>query len=923
MLEKLVVSFLIAGLCLAGPVAFSQSKLEVVPTPSEPILFGVHDIGTTSPNRVIVTNKGDANVGLQVAITGSDFSWTSDCLKQLPPGRQCPIIVLFTPTASALRESSLVISSASGQQITLALTGTGFANLAVVPSTITYGDQLVGGSTAPRAVTVTNNTGHDLTDLSVAASGDFTETHSNCQTLHFSSSCVVSVVFSPKQEGAATGALTVSAKSATDITSPRVVALEGKGILHCSPIGWTWSFSTQVLLSLGFIYFVGLALVRWHMIAKPARLQLTGQIAAVRARVESETAALPSSPETDERKNKIHWLLDLALIPITSKSFPMETSLPREIPRYTRVFNAWFWPRGHELAGWNLVHEAERELVALLSLERVRAMMESAEQELRAINSPTATAMADRLRDALQQGDVIFQEKLRGVLQQAIIFQSQDIPDAARKALVSNTSQKVANFLEDFLVWTTANNSAPPASPADCQARMQAFSGVFAYVKEIGAETKKLLQDWTASPAAVQSVLKRVSGFLDQFVDVIGKAGSQPTDAECNSLVTLLGQLAKDAAVLKTVVNVSPQASQDVRDFQDFLTKSKPQMDVFLAVVKAVQPLTAAELLHEIRTILDADRALAQRIGDAQSAKTTDAVSRFRPLLGTFAFSLPLASDLEGKIQRELAGQLPLVSDRWRSLLMEALGFIYDVGDTEFSKLADWHSKLIWLVLCALMFMAALAFTFQNGVLLLVGAIGGLLSRLQRNLQAADVANDYGASWGALFLSPLAGALSAWAGILLVIVGVKLNVFGTALNVNWCNPYDAMALGIALVFGFLERQFDFAVNQISGKFGTSPSPSSSGTAVPTPKVNSPGPLQASAGKETRLNVSGANFQPGIGASFTDSSGKTVKAAVEYKDANNLVVILTPSGSTAYQSVLTLTNPDKQTATVNLSVVANS
>src|SRR5207245_5473668 len=123
-------------------VAFSQSKLEVFPTPSEPIAFGLHDIGTTSPNRVIVTNKGDANVDVRAGISGSDFSSTSDCQKQLSPGQSCTITVLFIPTVSEERTSTLVISPLGGQQITLALKGTGYANLAVVPSTITYGDQL-------------------------------------------------------------------------------------------------------------------------------------------------------------------------------------------------------------------------------------------------------------------------------------------------------------------------------------------------------------------------------------------------------------------------------------------------------------------------------------------------------------------------------------------------------------------------------------------------------------------------------------------------------------------------------------------------------------------------------------------------------------------------------------------------------------
>jgi hypothetical protein len=82
-----------------------------------------------------------------------------------------------------------------------------------------------------------------------------------------------------------------------------------------------------------------------------------------------------------------------------------------------------------------------------------------------------------------------------------------------------------------------------------------------------------------------------------------------------------------------------------------------------------------------------------------------------------------------------------------------------------------------------------------------------LLSRLQRTIEKADVPNDYGTTWGALFLSPLTGALTAWGGALLIILGVKLSILGAALTLEWNYPYDPTALAIALAFGFSERWF--------------------------------------------------------------------------------------------------------------------
>jgi hypothetical protein len=305
------------------------------------------------------------------------------------------------------------------------------------------------------------------------------------------------------------------------------------------------------------------------------------------------------------------------------------------------------------------------------------------------------------------------------------------------------------------------------------------------------------------------------------------------------------------------------------------------------------------------------------------NAASSTTVSSFRPMLSTFAFSLPLAQDLTAKIKCELDHQLSSVSGRWRSVLMEALSQIYDRGDTTFAQLASWHNKLMWLVVCALLFILALAITFQNPVLLLLGAVGGLLSRLTRTVQEADVENDYGASWGKLFLSPVTGALSAWGGILLIILGNKLNILGSALNLDWCNPYDPMVLGIALLFGFSERLFDEVADQVGKKIAPAPSSPTPTPASPSPTITAIDPLQATAGKENKLSVRGTGFKASGSASFTDAAGKAVAATLEFKDGSNVVVTLTPPGKDSYKSILTITNPDGKTATFAMPVQAGS
>ena len=79
----------------------------------------------------------------------------------------------------------------------------------------------------------------------------------------------------------------------------------------------------------------------------------------------------------------------------------------------------------------------------------------------------------------------------------------------------------------------------------------------------------------------------------------------------------------------------------------------------------------------------------------------------------------------------------------------------------------SWQNKSVWRIGCGLIFIVVLSAAVGQGPLLLAGAVGGLLSRLSRSLQRADVPTDYGASWTTLFLSPVVGAMAGWSGVLL------------------------------------------------------------------------------------------------------------------------------------------------------------
>lgn len=153
-------------------------------------------------------------------------------------------------------------------------------------------------------------------------------------------------------------------------------------------------------------------------------------------------------------------------------------------------------------------------------------------------------------------------------------------------------------------------------------------------------------------------------------------------------------------------------------------------------------------------------------------------------------------------------------------LLQRALEIVYDDSDVGFAALSNRDNKTMWLVQVAIMTIITAAAVLGHPAYLLVGAIGGAVSRMSRmRRDAADAKpTDYGASWSSLFLSPLAGALAGWAGIFLLQLAVKLHILGTALSVSW-DDYgkDSVTLGFAFAFGFSERLLDGLVGQIDGK----------------------------------------------------------------------------------------------------------
>lgn len=79
--------------------------------------------------------------------------------------------------------------------------------------------------------------------------------------------------------------------------------------------------------------------------------------------------------------------------------------------------------------------------------------------------------------------------------------------------------------------------------------------------------------------------------------------------------------------------------------------------------------------------------------------------------------------------------------------------------------------------------------------------------------------NDYGASWGPLVLSPVAGALAGWLGVLVIgaLSDGGLSILAPSLKVSWAADPGGPELGLSFLFGFSERLFTSTVSSTTEK----------------------------------------------------------------------------------------------------------
>jgi hypothetical protein len=208
--------------------------------------FGSVQVGNSANLSETLTNSGGSSVTIsQASVTGATFSITGLSLPlTLNAGQSVTFTAIFAPTASGAVSGSLsIVSNASNSPLSIALSGTGTASgtLAVSPTSLSFGNVVVGfsaslnGSLTASGASVTVNSA-SLNNGEFALSGV-----SLPLTLAAGQSTTFTVTFTPQASGATSASLSFSSNASN---SPAVQTMTGTGknpVQHSVDLTWSAS----------------------------------------------------------------------------------------------------------------------------------------------------------------------------------------------------------------------------------------------------------------------------------------------------------------------------------------------------------------------------------------------------------------------------------------------------------------------------------------------------------------------------------------------------------------------------------------------------------------------------------------------------------------------------------------------------------
>jgi 6-phosphogluconolactonase (cycloisomerase 2 family) len=248
--------------------------------------FGASTVGQPSITRIVsLVNTGNQSLSVDtislMGINAADFTASPAVSCQPPavllPNANCPISLVFTPTATGLRQASLsATDNASGSPQSMLVSGTGVSATSAVillPGSVSFSTITQGTTGLPHSVSVTNSGTAVLHIFSVALGGanpnDFVLANGCTGTVAVNANCTFSATFSPVGAGQRTASVSISDDAPdspqtvelSGIAAPAfaVAAATGSSLSATVSAGQTAQFNLQMTPGAGFVGSVTLA----------------------------------------------------------------------------------------------------------------------------------------------------------------------------------------------------------------------------------------------------------------------------------------------------------------------------------------------------------------------------------------------------------------------------------------------------------------------------------------------------------------------------------------------------------------------------------------------------------------------------------------------------------------------------------------
>ena len=211
--------------------------------------FGAQAVGSNSSRDLTLTNNGNATLHIAAISSTGEFGHTDNCSGVVAAGASCVINVTFTPNTTGQQNGTLTISSDSQDAVpAVTLLGRGAVPIVMLtPASLSFGDQRVGVTSAPKTVTVSNKGEVALHITQISVLGEFAQANDCGALLAPGAACNIAVTFTPITSGLRNGGVVIS-NNDPGAEPSSAATLSGTGVAPVASVSpAALVFDTQVL----------------------------------------------------------------------------------------------------------------------------------------------------------------------------------------------------------------------------------------------------------------------------------------------------------------------------------------------------------------------------------------------------------------------------------------------------------------------------------------------------------------------------------------------------------------------------------------------------------------------------------------------------------------------------------------------------